>query len=113
MERLSGFADKTLSSSRNSSVPSFGERQDVFEHNVDVCLALADVDDERIGNFPPWVSLNARRPAGAARDGRCARAAVLFSAGCLHVADGGFRVRVPELQLEHSNVRGACKMSAG
>ena len=40
----------------------FGEAKNVLHHNVDIRLALADFDDERVGIFPPWVGLNAWRP---------------------------------------------------
>src|ERR1700730_7052230 len=53
-------------------VIEFGEGKNVLHHDVDVRVAFANFDDQRIGNLPPWVGLNARRPAarpemGAAR----------------------------------------------
>ena len=44
-------------------VVEFGECKNVLEHNVDVRLAFADVNNERIRDLTPWVGLNARRPA--------------------------------------------------
>ena len=44
-------------------VIEFGEGKNVLQHYVDVRFAFINVNDQRIGNFPPWVGLNARRPA--------------------------------------------------
>src|SRR5208282_5564119 len=41
----------------------FCEGKNVLQHHHDVCLAFINVNDQRIGNLPPWVGLNARRPA--------------------------------------------------
>ena len=43
-------------------VVEFGQREDIPDHNFDVGLSLADIDDEWIGDLSPWVSLNARSP---------------------------------------------------
>lgn len=44
-------------------VVEFGQGKDVLEHDIDISIPFAYVDDERIWNFPAWVGLNARSPA--------------------------------------------------
>src|SRR6266852_6444543 len=62
--RICKFQRYRHSVAKNTGVViEFGEGKNVLQDHVDVRLAFINVDDQRIGNLPPWVGLNARRPA--------------------------------------------------
>ncbi len=88
-------------------VIEFGEGKDVLQHHVDVRLALTDVYDEGIGNLPPWVGLNARRPAARPEMG-----AALASDVCQAPQHGilAFAVELqifllPDADADHARIR--------